>query len=187
MLPPMTKPMVLAALILALAACDKKPPPSPETTTATADTPPPSASAPPSASLADDAAPADSASTAASASAAPSASAATGGATALANPSGAGVCGKKPLPYCPLQGWMKKNTGPDMNAKDFAAVAKDLDTIATFAPKGPGYPHWVSISKDGANAAKAADLKAVKAACRGCHDQYKKTYRAELRTRPIPP
>lgn len=50
---------------------------------------------------------------------------------------------------------------------------------------GAGYPNWVSISKDGAKAARAGDLDAAKAACRGCHEQYKKKYKVELRQRPI--
>jgi hypothetical protein len=97
------------------------------------------------------------------------------------------ACGAKGLPYCPLQGWMKSNTSPAMNAQDFDALAAALDKVATFAPKEQGYPNWASIAKDGANTARAADLGAVRAACRGCHEQYKTKYRTELRTRPIPP
>ncbi len=87
----------------------------------------------------------------------------------------------------PLQAWMKKNMTPAMNAQDFDALGAGLDAIATFAPKEPGYPNWTSIAKDGKNAAKGADLGAVRAACRGCHEQYKAKYKAELRARPIPP
>lgn len=79
---------------------------------------------------------------------------------------------------------MKKNTNPAMMSKDWAALVTALDTIATFGPAG--YTNWVSIAKDGANAARAADENGVKAACRSCHEQYKAKYRAELRTRPIP-
>ena len=78
---------------------------------------------------------------------------------------------------------------PRMNAKDWQGMADSLERAATLAPPNyatTGYPNWVSIAKDGANAARAADLDAVKAACRGCHEQYKKKYRAEMRSRPIP-
>ena len=71
-----------------------------------------------------------------------------------------------------------------MSATDFPAIADSLDKIVTFAPTG--YTNWASIAKDGAKAARAADLGGVKASCRGCHDQYKKPYKADLRSRPVP-
>ena len=73
---------------------------------------------------------------------------------------------------------------PPMEAKDYQGIADSLTKAASFAPAG--YTNWASIAKDGANAARAADLNAVKAACRGCHDQYKNKYRTEMRTRPVP-
>lgn len=78
---------------------------------------------------------------------------------------------------------------PRMKAKDWQGMADSLERAATLAPPNyatAGYPNWVSIAKDGANAARAADLEAVKAACRGCHEQYKNKYRGEMRSRPIP-
>lgn len=89
----------------------------------------------------------------------------------------------------PLQVWMKQNMTPPMNAKNWQGMADSLENAAKLAPPNyatAGYPNWVSIAKDGANAARAADLDAVKAACRGCHQQYKDKYRAEMRSRPIP-
>ena len=71
-----------------------------------------------------------------------------------------------------------------MQAKDYQGLADSLMKASTFAPAG--YTNWASIAKDGASAARAADLDAVKAACRGCHDQYKTKYRTEMRTRPVP-
>ncbi len=119
----------------------------------------------------------------ASASATPSATASAPLAAVDAGASGP-TCGKKPLPDCPLQGWMKKNMEPAMSATDFPDIATQLDKIATFAPSG--MPNWASISKDGAKAARAADLGGVKASCRSCHDQYKNRYKTEMRTRPVP-
>jgi hypothetical protein len=89
----------------------------------------------------------------------------------------------------PLQVWMKQNMTPPMKAKNWLGMADSLEHAATLAPPNyaaTGYVNWVSIAKDGANAARAADLDAVKAACRGCHEQYKTKYRAEMRARPIP-
>jgi hypothetical protein len=78
---------------------------------------------------------------------------------------------------------MKSNTSPAMTAQDFGALATALEKIVSFAPAG--YTNWVSISKDGADAARAQTLDGVKAACRGCHNQYKEKYRKEMRDRPI--
>jgi hypothetical protein len=78
---------------------------------------------------------------------------------------------------------MKANMNPPSLAGDTAALATALEKAASFAP--PGYSNWASISNDGAKAAKGGDLAAAKAACRSCHDQYKKKYQGELRTRKI--
>jgi hypothetical protein len=78
---------------------------------------------------------------------------------------------------------MKKNTSPAMSAHDFDALAAALEKVAAFAPGQPGYGHWASISRDGAAAARVQDLDAVKAACRGCHDQDKDRYRGRPRGR----
>jgi hypothetical protein len=58
-----------------------------------------------------------------------------------------------------------------------------LQKVSTFGP--PGYTNWVSIAKDGADAARAQNLDAVKAACRGCHNQYRAKYKREMRDRPL--
>jgi hypothetical protein len=100
-----------------------------------------------------------------------------------------GTCGAAGLPDCPLQGWMKQNMNAPMKAHDWQGMADALERAVFIAPPAyatSGYTNWVSIAKDGANAARAAELDAVKAACRGCHQQYKTKYRAEMRTRILP-
>jgi hypothetical protein len=87
------------------------------------------------------------------------------------------------MPPCPLYAWMKANTSAAMSAQDFGALAVALDKVVGFAPAG--YTNWASISKDGANAARAESLDGVKASCRGCHNQYKDRYKKEMRDRPI--
>ena len=75
-----------------------------------------------------------------------------------------------------------------MQAHDWQGMADSLERAAQLAPADyakTGYANWVSICHDGANAARAAELDAVKAACRGCHDQYKNKYRTEMRKRAI--
>lgn len=92
-------------------------------------------------------------------------------------------CGAESLPDCPMQAWMKAHTSAAIVRKDLPALADALETVATFAPGG--YTNWVSIAKDGAAAARAEKLDAVKAACRGCHEQYRAKYKAEHRARPL--
>ncbi|MBV9947577.1 MAG: hypothetical protein JOZ69_12055 [Myxococcales bacterium] len=92
-------------------------------------------------------------------------------------------CGDKPLPPCPLFSWMKANLAPAIAASDFAGLEASLRKLAGFAP--PGYPSWASIARDGADAARVQNLDAVKAACRGCHNQYRDRYKAELRDRAL--
>jgi hypothetical protein len=78
---------------------------------------------------------------------------------------------------------MKANTAPALNAQDFEALAIAFEKIVAFGP--PGYVNWQSIARDGADAARVEHLDAVKAACRGCHSQYKNRYKTEMRDRPI--
>jgi hypothetical protein len=166
--------LLIAAAVAALAACSKDDPaPAP-----TAATLAPAPSAPPSAIAV----------AAVSASVSPSASVAPSAVASVApGPSGsakaAATCGDKPLPPCPLAKWMKANTSAAMSAQDFDALATALDKVPSFAPTG--YTNWVSISRDGADAARAQSLDGVKASCRGCHNQYKDRYKKEMRDRPI--
>jgi hypothetical protein len=94
------------------------------------------------------------------------------------------ACGDKPLPPCPLNAWMKANASPASVAEDFDGLAAAFDKIVGFAPAG-SYPNWTSIAHDGADAARAQSLDGAKAACRGCHSQYKDKYKREMRDRPI--
>lgn len=115
---------------------------------------------------------------------APAASAAPPPAVApVADADGGIACGKKPLPDCPLQAWMKEHANPPVMANDAPRLAAALDEMVAFAP--PGYTNWVSIAKDGAAAARSGDVAAAKASCRSCHDQYKGPYRTEMRARKI--
>jgi hypothetical protein len=78
---------------------------------------------------------------------------------------------------------MKANTSPAMSSQNFDAMAIALDKVVTFAPAG--YPNWAPIARDGAAAARSLNYDGVRAACRGCHNQYKDKYKREMRDRPI--
>jgi len=66
---------------------------------------------------------------------------------------------------------------------DLESIASTLEQMARWAP--PGYANWTSIAEDGSAAARIGSLEGVKAACRGCHGQYRNDYRAHLATRPL--
>jgi hypothetical protein len=78
---------------------------------------------------------------------------------------------------------MKAHAGPAMSARDFPALVAALEEVARFAP--PGFTHWASIARDGADAARVEDVDATRAACRGCHNQYKSRYKQEMRDRSL--
>jgi hypothetical protein len=132
-----------------------------------------SASAPPGSS--DSGATDDSGATADAAVAAADAAAPKDAGTTLA-------CGTKPLPDCPMQAWMKANTSAAMQAKNFPALAAALDQVVKMQP--PGYGGWSGIAADGAKAARAQDIDAVKASCKSCHGQFQKRYQADVNLRP---
>ena len=95
-----------------------------------------------------------------------------------------GSCGGKDQPKCPLQAWMAANMQPAMAGGDATKLAAALRQAAKFAP--PGYGDWAKIATDGAAAVDAAkDVTAGKPSCKGCHGEYQKRYRSEMRERPI--
>jgi hypothetical protein len=102
-------------------------------------------------------------------------------------------CGDGKLqPDCPMQAWMKKNATAMLGFGDISAIADVFDRMARLAPDDVTpdgqrvYANWRSISEDGAAAARAGDVPAAKAACRGCHVQYLKRYQSDLRGKPVP-
>lgn len=96
----------------------------------------------------------------------------------------ADTCGSKDNP-CPMQKWMRSYVGTPMQAKDLAGVAAGLEKAADLVKDG-AFPEWAALSKAGANAARQGDLGATKASCKDCHDKYKDSYKAKLRTKAVP-
>ena len=92
----------------------------------------------------------------------------------------AGSCGKKGLPDCPLQGWMKANLQADLTSGDTARLATALDELAARAPAGFG--GWTHYAESAASAARAGDIATVKVACKQCHDELRSRFRGEMRT-----
>jgi hypothetical protein len=105
--------------------------------------------------------------------------ASTGNAT-TASGNGAGVCGDKDLPDCPLQNWMKATLKSYLNAKDTTRLAQSLEQLAEKAP--PGFDGWKDSALTAAKAARGGDIPTVKAECKHCHDRHRNRFRAERRT-----
>lgn len=93
------------------------------------------------------------------------------------------TCGKKPLPDCPLQKWMKENMKPALEKNDTARLTQTFEQVAAHAP--PGFSGWDTIAKKGADAARQGDIKAVKAECKACHDDLRSRFRKEIRDKPL--
>jgi hypothetical protein len=97
------------------------------------------------------------------------------------------ACGSKEKP-CPLQAWMKANMGPSVteDPPPWDTLAKNLKIIADKGPSAKDYPNWSKIASEGAAAAGKKDLTGVKAACKNCHDSYKKKFKDETRDHAFP-
>jgi hypothetical protein len=82
--------------------------------------------------------------------------------------------------------WMKPNMGAPLAGQDFDTLQKSLQLVADKPPPASDFPKWSAMSQQGADAAKAKDLKGVKKSCKDCHDAYKEAYIKALPTRPFP-
>jgi hypothetical protein len=82
---------------------------------------------------------------------------------------------------CPLNTWMRERVAPALASGAGEQLAVALDETARFSPM-PEW-RWEELAKAGAAAARAGDLDEAAKACARCHDAYKKTWRAQYRTR----
>ena len=94
-----------------------------------------------------------------------------------------GTCGKKGLPDCPLQKWMKENMKPALADEDKARLAKAYETLAAHPPAG--FTGWDTIARKGADAAQQGDFSTAKAQCKACHDDLRSRFKKELRDKPL--
>jgi hypothetical protein len=92
-------------------------------------------------------------------------------------------CGETGQPDCPLAAWMDAGPNNLVHLETLAPLAATLRRLATIEPAG--YPEWDRWALQGAASADHDEREAVKAACKGCHDQYRARYRLEMRGRPI--
>jgi hypothetical protein len=102
------------------------------------------------------------------------------------------LCGDKALPDCPLQGWMKRNAKTMINFGETTTLAETFDQMVAFVPPPKGltretFANWASIARDGANASRMGNIPAARAACRGCHSEYLRSYHLDYRALPLPP
>jgi hypothetical protein len=86
-------------------------------------------------------------------------------------------------PDFPLQTWMKGTAARAMASGSPEALAAAFDRIERVDP--PGYDGWTTIARQGAAAARAANVDGCRVACKACHDQYRQGYRDRDRRRPL--
>ncbi len=89
----------------------------------------------------------------------------------------------------PLAEWMESNLQTAVEAGDLAKLATGLEKAAAFAPDpswNQGETSWEKYAKDGAAKAKAGDLAGARASCKGCHTAWRKKYKAQFASRPLP-
>ncbi|HKP64761.1 MAG TPA: hypothetical protein VJV78_48825 [Polyangiales bacterium] len=75
-----------------------------------------------------------------------------------------------------------------LDHENLPALAKGLTRAAGFVPDpswNSGTQGWATIASGAADAAKQADIAAVKASCKSCHKTWRAKYKETFRTRPI--
>ena len=92
-------------------------------------------------------------------------------------------CGHAGQPDCPLQAWMDAQLNTAMSDGNFAALARSLRELAHDPPSG--FSNWRRWAEKGADAAERNDQAEVKAACSGCHNEHRETYRKTIRGRTL--
>jgi hypothetical protein len=60
-------------------------------------------------------------------------------------------------------------------------IASALEKLASGGPAE--YPHWGSLARSGAAAARRQDFSTLKQSCAGCHEAYRSDFRGHMRSR----
>jgi hypothetical protein len=98
---------------------------------------------------------------------------------AAALPAPAAGCGKRGLPDCPLQAWMKATLQPSLKSGDLARLVEPLDELARHEPRA--FAGWAESARAAAAAARKGDAERVRVECKDCHDRFRSKFRSELR------
>jgi hypothetical protein len=86
-------------------------------------------------------------------------------------------------PTGPMLVWMRSEVATALAQNDYATLSAAFTRLAGVQPKDMA--NWGSIARDGVDASKRADLNALRAVCRGCHEQYAAAYGTNFRARPF--
>lgn len=84
---------------------------------------------------------------------------------------------------------MDTNLETVLDREDFKALAANLKKSAHLVPDvawNQEDPAWATIAMEGAKAATDEDLAGTRASCKACHRAFRKRYKSEFRTRPLP-
>jgi hypothetical protein len=80
---------------------------------------------------------------------------------------------------------MRARMAAPLAARGFADLEASFAALERNTPD-PTWSGWGEAAKAGMRAAKAADSKAVRDACKACHDAHRADYRAKYRGAPAP-
>lgn len=96
----------------------------------------------------------------------------------------AGAVGALVTAAAPVEAAPNKELKLLMKELESATAAGDTATVASLLAKSKGfakpeYATWSTLAEQGRKAAAAGDVAGAKAACKGCHTEYKSAYRAK--------
>jgi hypothetical protein len=78
---------------------------------------------------------------------------------------------------------MDSHMNAALSNEDYIAMERGFRQLAEDQP--PGFSGWGYIAGTGAEAAERQDQTGVRAACDGCHEDYREQYRSTIRHRPL--
>lgn len=86
----------------------------------------------------------------------------------------------------PMKDWMKKEVVAAKTAGDNAKLEALMLKLAKTVPDEKDFPKWAEYSKKSAAAAKGGNKDEINAACKICHDDYRKIFKEKYRSTPPP-
>jgi hypothetical protein len=122
--------------------------------------------------------------------AAPGAEPAAATPTAQPKAAAAVACGEDGQPRCPLQAFMEDEVDKPLESGDLEQVAAALTKVAIMAPdpawNAGGAKGFRGMAEASAAAARANDVPALQQGCKTCHKAFRRKYKDEFRSRPLP-
>ena len=86
----------------------------------------------------------------------------------------------------PMKDWMKKEVVAAKTAGDAAKLEALMIKLGKSVPDAKDFPKWEEYSKKAAAAAKGGNKDEINAACKACHEDYRKLFKEKYRSTPAP-